>query len=259
MQTIFNFALGPSPVALLVAALVVQGVAGYLGHRLRRRRESSARAEHSDVQAIIGATMTLLALIIGFTCAMAISRYDERKDLEDAEAIAISTEYTRADLLPANAAAPARDLLGRYARQRILFYQVDDPARLAAILAETERLKTELWSVVAGPAASAANPITALVVSGMNDVLNSESRTLAAWRYHIPSATWLLMLLIAFAGNLMFGYGESRRSAAILVILPVIISIPFYLIADIDSPRAGLIRIVPVNLIEHAKSLRPKP
>ena len=76
----------------------------------------------------------------------------------------------------------------------------------------------------------------------MNDVLNSEIHTDEAWRFHIPTAAWLLMLLIAIAGNLLLGLSEKRRSAATLVILPVIVSIPFFLIADIDSPRAGVIR-----------------
>jgi hypothetical protein len=64
--------------------------------------------------------------------------------------------------------------------------------------------------------------------------------------------------LIAIAGNLLLGLSEKRRSAATLVILPVIVSIPFFLIADIDSPRAGVIRVVPVNLIAHAQSMNPK-
>lgn len=59
--------------------------------------------------------MALLALIIGFTFAMALSRYDARDDLEGAEAMAISEDYARADLLPADAAAQVRDLLCRYA------------------------------------------------------------------------------------------------------------------------------------------------
>jgi hypothetical protein len=46
--------------------------------------------------------MTLLALIIGFTFSMAVSRYDQRRTLEEAEANAIGTEYLRADLLPAD-------------------------------------------------------------------------------------------------------------------------------------------------------------
>ena len=183
--------------------------------------------------------MALLALIIGFTFAMAISRYDERDDLEGAEATALSAEYERADLLPADAAARVRDLLGRYVQQRILFYEVDDPEQLEQIQYATERLKTELWSAVTGPAASTPTPITALAVTGMNDVLNSEIHTEEAWRFHIPAAAWFLMLLIAIAGNLLLGLSEKRRSAATLVILPVIVSIPFFLIADIDRSARG--------------------
>ena len=95
MATFLDLSLGPHPATLLVVAFVVQVLGGYLGHILRRRGEPSADSAHSDVQAILGATMTLLALIIGFTCAMAITRFDERRDLEDAEAIAISVRPRR--------------------------------------------------------------------------------------------------------------------------------------------------------------------
>jgi hypothetical protein len=135
---------------------------------------------------------------------------------------------------------------------------VDDPKQLKQIRSDTDKLKTELWSAVTGPAGSAPTPITALVVSGMNDVLNSEIHTDEAWRFHVPGAAWLLLLLIAIAGNLVLGLSEKRRSAATLIILPVIVSIPFFLIADIDSPRAGVIRVVPANLIGQAQLMRPK-
>jgi hypothetical protein len=64
--------------------------------------------------------------------------------------------------------------------------------------------------------------------------------------------------VVAIAGNLLLGLSEKRRSAATLVILPAIVSIPFFLIADIDSPRAGVIRVVPANLIADAQLMRPK-
>ena len=51
------------------------------------------------------ATLTLLGLIIGFSFSMAITRYDLRKNYEEAEANAIGTEYVRAGLLPAADAA----------------------------------------------------------------------------------------------------------------------------------------------------------
>jgi len=235
------------PLALVMTVLVAQGLGAYLGHTLGKRGNAFAGSER-DLNAILGATLTLLGLIIGFTFAMALNRYDQRKDLEVAEATAISAEFTRADLLPSDAAAQAHDLLSRYLRQRILFYQADDPAQLQQIRSETERLEAELWSSITHVVSSARDPVTALAVSGMNNVLDSETQADAAWRFHIPVAVWLLMLLIAFAGNLLLGVGERRKHAAVLLILPVVISIPFYLIADIDSPRGGPIRVIPVNL-----------
>jgi hypothetical protein len=61
-----------------------------------------------DFSVILSATLTLLGLLIGFSFSMAISRYDERKNYEEAEANAIGTEYVRADLLPAADAAKVR-------------------------------------------------------------------------------------------------------------------------------------------------------
>jgi hypothetical protein len=66
------------------------------------------------------------------------------------------------------------------------------------------------------------------------------------------------MLLIAVAANLLLGLSEKRGSAKTLVILPVIVSIPFFLIADIDSPRAGVIRVTPSNLIAQAEAMAGK-
>jgi hypothetical protein len=258
METFLNRPVEHHPLVLFAIALLVQWLAAYLGNYFRKGGEPADVSEREDLNDILGATLSLLALIIGFTFAMAISRYDERNDLEGAEVTALATEYARADLLPADAAAQVRDLLGRYVQQRILFYEVDDPKELAQIRSDTGRLKTELWSAVTGPASSAPTPITALAVSGMNDVLNSEIHTDAAWRFHVPAAAWLLMLSIAIAGNLVLGLSEKRRSAATLVILPVIVSIPFFLIADIDSPRAGVIRVAPSNLIAQAQSLKAK-
>ena len=63
---------------------------------------------------MLTATLTLLALIIGFTFSMAVSRYDLRKNYEEAEANAIGTELLRADLLPADDAANTRRLLRGY-------------------------------------------------------------------------------------------------------------------------------------------------
>ena len=66
--------------------------------------------------------MTLLSLIIGFSFSMAVNRYDQRKNFEEAEANAIGTELLRADFLPSTDGAKVRKLLAEYTDLRIQFY-----------------------------------------------------------------------------------------------------------------------------------------
>jgi len=87
-------------------------------------------------------------------------------------------------------------------------------------------------------------------------VLNSQGYTQAAWWNRIPVAAWGLMGLIATSCSLLFGYGE-HRTAAFLVVLPLIISTSLFLIADIDSPRTGITRVQPLKLMSQCLSMKP--
>ncbi len=148
-----------------------------------RKIDEDARDDFSVIQA---ATLTLLALIIGFTFSMAVGRYDQRKNYEEEEANAIGTEYVRADLLPAADAAIVRGLLKTYLDERVLFYTTRDADELAKVNAETSRLQDEMWSAVKNAAAAQPTPVAALAVAGMNDVLNTQGYTQAAWWNRIP-------------------------------------------------------------------------
>jgi hypothetical protein len=186
---------------------------------------------------------------------MAVTRYDQRKNYEEAEANAIGTEYVRADLLPTEDAAKVRDLLRKYADKRVEFYWGSNEAQLSQIGADATKLQAELWSAVSRAAAKQPTFVVALAVSGMNDVLNSQGYTQAAWWNRIPAAAWWLMGLIAISCNFLIGYGDRRLSAVVLIILPLIVSVSFFLIADIDSPRGGIIRVIPQNLIAVFQSM----
>src|ERR1700753_2639789 len=133
---------------LLVFALSLIGLwlSVRFGAFLVRRLGPVDESGRKDLDLIIGSSMTLLALIIGFTFSMAVSRYDLRKNYEEEEANAIGTEYVRADLLPKDDAAKVRQLLIQYLNQRMLFYTVRDEQQLRLIGAETTRLQNEMWS-----------------------------------------------------------------------------------------------------------------
>src|SRR5262249_48540112 len=180
--------------------------------------------ERADFGVVLTAALTLLGLIIGFSFAMAVSRYDQRKTLEEAEANAIGTEYLRADLLPAEHATKVRNLLRKYVAQRIAFYLARDNGQVGQINAETNKLQGELWSTVVRAVSPQQTAIEALVVSGMNDVLNSQGYTQAAWWNRIPIAAWGLLALVAISCNLLFGYGE-RRGGVLALVLPLIVSL----------------------------------
>jgi hypothetical protein len=243
------------PLFFLLVTILGQWGAAYAGDFIRRRGAAPAEDKRADFDLVRAATLTLLGLIIGFTFQMAVTRYDERKTYEREEANAIGTAYLRADLLPAEDAAKVRALLPQYLEQRLLFYTVDDTARLAQIESQTTILQNALWQTVSRAALANPTPLAALATAGMNDVLNAEGYTEAAWGNRIPLAAWGLMALIAVAANLILGYGDRKTDALLLLVLPVVISIAIFLIADIDSPRGGVIRVLPQNLVALSQSM----
>ena len=120
----------------------------------------------------------------------------------------------------------------------------------------TAQLQNQLWSAVLPRAATQPMPVVALTVSGMNDVLNSQGYTQFAWAYRLPAEAWALMAALAVGCNVLIGYGARRTHKSLFLILPVAVCISFFLIADIDSPRGGLIRVQPQNLLSLARSLQ---
>lgn len=182
---------------------------------------------------------------------MAIDRHDQRERLEEGEANAISTEYLRADLLPAQAAIATKHLLKEYLNQRIQFYTEQNPEKILKINQTTDQLQSDLWNAVLPIARTNQTATSALIISGMNDVLNSQGYVQAAWWNRIPYTAWTLMSAIAICANLLVGFGARnfRKNITLFMIFPFVIAVSFFLIADIDSPRGGVIRIEPRNLI----------
>lgn len=244
------------PYAIFLFSLVALWLAARAGLVFNAKRRGGIKEDRQDLDLVTGACLTLLALIIGFSFSMAISRYDQRKNYEEEEANAIGTEYVRADLLPIGDAQNVQHLLRRYLDQRVLFYTIRDPRQLQTIGGSTADLQNQMWSVVQAAGRKQPTPLVALAVSGMNDVLNRQGYTQAAWLNRIPDGAWCLMFVLAICCSAMIGYGARQRSGLLFAILPFLLSIAFFLIADIDSPRHGVIRVTPQNLISLARSLQ---
>ena len=242
------------PPVLLALALVLLCGAAFLGDLFRDRVRPVDGTERADLDIVLTATLTLLGLLLGFTFSMAVSRYDQRKNFEAAETNAIATEFRRADLIPEPERAQVRELLTRYTDERIHYYRSGE-AGTGVVDPELRAIQADLWSAVASAGNAQRDPVSALVVSGMDEVFNSRGTTRAGWLNRIPTGAWMLLGTTALMVSLMLGYRERRTDFVVLTVLPVVVSIALFLIADIDSPREGLIRVAPINLIQLSESM----
>ena len=88
------------PQWVFATSLVSLILAARLGWYVETRWSPLTDEDREHFRMVIGATLTLLGLLIGFSFSMAVGRYEQRKNYEEAEANAIGAEYLRAGLLP---------------------------------------------------------------------------------------------------------------------------------------------------------------
>lgn len=243
------------PLFLFAVSLPTFWIAARFGATLRERRHESKEDARKDFSFVISPTLTLLALILSFAFSMAVSRYDQRKNYEEKEANAIGTEYFRANLLPLADAEKVHALIKNYLDLRILYFRSRSEYELRKINAQTAQLQSQMWSAASAPITLLPGPIATFILGGMNDVLNSQGWTQAAWRNRIPVAAWALLITTAIFCNFLIGYNASGRTMLYFLILPIVLSVSLFLIADIDAPRRGIIHVHPQNLQSLAEFL----
>jgi hypothetical protein len=246
------------PLLLFFVSLALLGGSTWVGDALRKRAGAPKEDQRAETSRLIGPILTLLFFILGFSFMMAIGRFDLRKACEQAEAIAIRTEHSRADLLPAADAAKVQALLKKYLDQRISFYTTRSPGRASEISAETVRLQAELWSTLRPAIPAVPAPLMGVLVTGMDDVVNAQRSTQAAWANRVPVAAWVLMTTIGIGCCWLIGYRARGTDWVAFMIVPIGVSVCFLLMADLDSPVGGAIRVAPVNLSSLSQSLPGK-
>ena len=242
---------------LLPVSLVLMTASAWTGAWLASRHPLSPE-QREDFGVIQAASLTLLGLLIGFTFSMALSRYDQRKNLEEEEANAIGTAYLRAELLPAAAAATLKARLRDYTEVRVRAY-VERHSDVDPELAQrTAALQADMWALARTEGLANPTPLTQIVVTGINDVINAQGYAQAAAWNRIPHAAWILLAVVAVMANLLVGVGarKPREEVRLLMVFPVIVAASFLLIADIDAPRAGVIHVSAQNLLATLQSMR---
>jgi hypothetical protein len=240
-------------VILLIVLLSVEG-----GYRLGKyRRSRSDEEKEAPVGAMVGATLGLLAFMLAFTFGLAATRFDTRRQVLLDEANAIGTTYLRAGMLPER----------REAIQTLLRDYVD--ARLDAVrsgkvvegIRRSEHLQQQMWAqaVVIGE----TNPtsiVVGLFIQSLNEVIDLHAkRVTAGLRNRIPGAIWAALFAVAVLSLAAMGYhaGLSRTSQSLAELaVAFTFSVVIGLIADLDRPQEGVLKVSQQALIDLRQSMQ---
>jgi CDP-diglyceride synthetase len=217
-----------------------------LGYRVGRSRRGDEQAA-SQVATWEGALLGLLALLVGFTFAMAVTRFDGRRELILDEANAIQQVARRSDLMDPAVQRQVTELLRSYVAARIRYYDAGiSRTRTEASEREASALRVQLWAQVAAVGrATPGSEMVALFVESADELFVMAARRRAALDNHVPVVVYLMLLVVAATAVAATGYScglHQRRHRFGMLLLPVLIAAVVVLVVDLDHPRAGLIR-----------------
>jgi hypothetical protein len=245
------------PLALVLLATTALVLAAlHAGVRVGRRTvRGGAKFEVSG--AVVGATMGLLAFMLAFTFNSAAVRHDARKALVIREANAIETTWLRAGFLPDGARTQARELLREYVGVRVK--AAGQQIAMPDAVRQSEDIQDRMWAVAedAGRREPTSETV-ALFVDSLNEVIDLHlERLTVAIRNRVPTPTWVTLYAVLIIGMFMMGaqIGQSgTRHVVLELALALSFSLVVLMIADLDRPQQGFVRVSQQAMTElHAR------
>lgn len=234
---------------LIIFVLLV--LAAWGGKTLSRRYARANPNQDEDIKIVLGATLSLFGLLMGFLLSFAISGYNTRVSSEEHEAIAVANAYQRTSLLASSEVQEqAESILDKYLAARIQFYKAPDDAARAESRMHAIHLQTKMWQFVSEAAKQTPNPLSMSLVDACNQLYITQQKTMASWRNQIPLAAWLILVVFGVCSNFLIGYHMhgSNRGLAWLLVVPFVTALALFMISEIDVPGRGVIHVTPQNL-----------
>ena len=246
---------------IFAGSIVAIMVAGEIARKFGVR---AAAGGGNNVTTLQSATLGLLALLIGFTFAMALSRFEARRTGVLNEANAIGTTALRARLLPAPHNTNSLKLLRDYVRLRLEFAQrLLSPQEQAAALDRSNAIHEALWQEAMAVAAKDTEMVpTGLFIMTLNEMIDDQENRLTALRDRVPNIVLLALYATAIIASAFDGYVsglESRRSRVPMYVMGLLVAAVILLIQDLDRPGRGFVTVSQQPMIDTAASLAGYP
>ena len=184
----------------------------------------------------------LLSLLLGFTLTFATTRFAERRSLAVEEAVSLETTYLRASTLPQPYRDRSKQLLREYVDARLALDD-SDKSQFNEAMSRSQHIQEELWFDAATVAQNDRSAITAVYLNSLNETIDLDAKRVAAFEYHIAPPIWILIILVSLIVGFTRGATMTSRFWLSLILIPITIAVVVALIADLDTPTRGLIRL----------------
>ena len=240
---------------LLIGTIAIMVLFIEYGFRLGQKAHHKAKkAQTSQVRAIMGAGLGLLAFMLAFTFSTAQSHFEARVQSLAEEARIARNAYLQADLLPEPRSSAAKQLLKDYIELRAGLGTASGSTteQIAGLLRLSEKIQHDLWLLAissetrddAAPGtADRASPFMASILA-LTDI--HYTRVHSAIMNRIPFTIWITLYLMAALSMIIMGYQAGlteRRSPVATVTLAIAFSAVIILITDLDRPIMSFFEI----------------
>ena len=225
-------------IALFTSALV-----GYWLALATRINEDERH--HEYITTLREGLFVLLALMLGFTLAMVLPRFDQRRQLVVDEANAIGTTMLRAEMLPEPQRGKTLELLREYVAVRDDFggRTLLDAASLDRQTDRTKTLQRQLWQEMVSVPQQNQTLVFVKYLEALNDMIDVAELRLVMFENRVPVTVWLIIFAIAVFQSFVIGLSLKRRFLFSLVMTPLVVAVVMALVADLGSPHHGLITV----------------
>lgn len=239
-------------VTLILLILAVEF--GYwIGLKAKVEMNQAMRAQISTIQTAI---LTIFTFLLGFTFAMALARFDNRKQMVVKESNAIGTAVLRSKLLPENQRAKMNDLFKQYVNVEFSITSRANVSLSERIEQnqEAKRLQGLMWDEAF--AATENNPLSVpagLFATSINSLIDIKTERDIAISNHVPEIVLLGLLLFAALAIGILGYGNGLAATHArypAIILCLVITVSIILIVDLDRPNRGLTKVSQESMID---------
>lgn len=250
LYTIPQLTIGLATLLLLIISVEI----GYwIGLRVHIEMTPAMKTQISTIQTAI---LTIFTFLLGFTFAMALSRFDNRKQMVVKESNAIGTAVLRSQLLPENQRERMMELFKEYVKVEFEITStayISDEDKLE-LNKKARTLQTQMWNEAFE--ATESNPLSVpagLFATAINQLIDVKTERDIAISNHVPEIVLIGLLLFASLAIGILGYGNGLAATHArypVIILCIVITISFILIIDLDRPNRGLTTVSQKSMVD---------